>query len=226
MNGNEMPQEGEVKTNKIDPNRKAIYSGGQWYELPGLGGTPGGQQPKMTEGQAKAGFNASRMQNSSQTLSGLEGAGYDGSLGGGGAAIGRDDSRNYSAAKSQWKDALIRETTGAAATKPEVEAADRTYFPQFGDSPAVRKHKAQMRAAAEQNAFKMSGPGQQVFAQQSAQPKLNLTPKQQAFYSGYKRSGAAGTEGNPYYVATEAGYNSLASGAHYVDPDGNPRTKR
>jgi hypothetical protein len=35
-----MPQEGEIKTNRMDPNRKAVWSGGQWYEIGG-----GGQKP-------------------------------------------------------------------------------------------------------------------------------------------------------------------------------------
>lgn len=32
-----MPQDGEVRVNKLDPNRKAVFTNGQWYEVGGPG---------------------------------------------------------------------------------------------------------------------------------------------------------------------------------------------
>lgn len=141
-----------------------------------ISGTSARNKP-MTESQAKAGFNASRMLESSSVLDQLEGRGFDGSLAGVGAMIMDDSSRIYQAAKMQWADSLIRETTGAAATKQEVENVDHTYFPQPGDSPKVRARKAEMRKQAQQNTFKIAGEaGQQAFGQPSAQNKTAKRP--------------------------------------------------
>lgn len=34
-----MPDEGEIRVNRLDPNRKAVWSGGQWYEIGGNAGS-------------------------------------------------------------------------------------------------------------------------------------------------------------------------------------------
>lgn len=144
-----------------------------------ISGTSARTKP-MTEGQAKAGFNASRMIESSNVLDRFEQSGFDGSLAGAGEVFMDSKSRIYQAAKKQWADALIRETTGAAATESEVKAVDTTYFPQPGDNPDVRARKAEMRRAAQENTFKIAGEaGQQAFgkptssAPQTKRPSLD-----------------------------------------------------
>lgn len=157
-----MPQyrEGQTATNP-NTGQKIRYEGGFWVAVPSTGSGAAPDAPKMTEGQAKDGFNAKRLQGSSQIINQLEGAGYDASLNSitPGFLPGADEKRKYEAAQLEWADSLIRLTTGAAATKDEVEGAAKTYFPALGDSAAVRKQKADMRARVMRDALTRSGPG-------------------------------------------------------------------
>lgn len=125
-----------------------------------LGRQKAGQDTKAaTEAQATAGFNASRLLNASRNLGRLEKSGFDAGWGAGnGLAGGFDKNRSYRQAANEWADALIRNTTGAAATKEEIDQAWKTYFPQFGDAPEIRQQKAQARAAVEGQAVRRAGP--------------------------------------------------------------------
>lgn len=114
---------------------------------------PGG---KPTEGQATAGFNAARLAQAEKTLKAMEGGGYNASLGMAGGGL--DKARSYDQAANEWSDAIIRLTTGAAATKDEISMARKTYFPQLGDSPAIRQQKAASRTAVMQEAARRAGP--------------------------------------------------------------------
>jgi hypothetical protein len=122
---------------------------------------PGGAAPqKVTEGQAKDGFNAKRMTAADGVMSSMEAQpGFDPTLTGVGAAFGREKSRKYNQGRDEWADSLIRLTTGAAATKDEIDQASRTYFPQFGDSEAVVRQKAEARRRVGQDALTRAGPG-------------------------------------------------------------------
>lgn len=121
-----------------------------------------GNGGKATEGQATAGFNAGRMVNAAKTINSLETAGFNAGWGvfgsGPDTRVGGDKVRQYEQAENEWADALIRQTTGAAATKDEIALARKTYFPQFGDTVAVRNQKAASRQQAEQAAIARSGP--------------------------------------------------------------------
>lgn len=126
-------------------------------------------QIKLTEGQAKDGFSAKRLAGSANVLRGLESkSSFNPTLTTAGAwmagtpagAVGvGTDSRRYNAAKKEWSDAIIRLTTGAAATKDEMDSADLTYFPQYGDSPDVVRQKADARRRIERDAIARAGPG-------------------------------------------------------------------
>lgn len=129
---------------------------GKWIPATAAGSSSGA--PKLTEAQAKDGFNARRMQGASTVLTGLEDKGYDAGL----AAINPfgllGHTREYDAARKEWEDSLLRMTTGAAMTKDEVKHNDETYFPQFGDNADVRKQKSDARARVQRDAIIRGGP--------------------------------------------------------------------
>lgn len=124
---------------------------------------------RITEGQAKDGFNASRMEGAEGIISGLENSGFD--FGASSATGGqfRERYRQYNAAALEWADSLLRLTTGAAATKDEIENAKNSYFPRIGDSAAVRQQKAQRRQQVMADAIARAGPGYRGGQQQAGQ---------------------------------------------------------
>lgn len=128
--------------------------------VPATSGASSSGAPKMTEAQAKDGFNAKRMAGAAQTINKLEGQGYDAGLGRIAGAVGLPITpvRSYGAAQEEWADAILRMTTGAAATKDEVKAMGKAYFPQFGDSEEVRAQKAAARKRVEEDARLRAGP--------------------------------------------------------------------
>lgn len=164
---------------------------------------------EMTEGQARDGFNAKRMTRAGQRTTELEAGGFDPGLAriakipnpipftkGDGFSLPIKDKRSYESAEMEWADAMLRLTTGAAATKEEVAANVKTYFPQFGDSADVRKEKAAKRAAVEKDALFRGGPG--------STPSANALGAVVDLSKGQSR-------------------NALARGALYRDPYGNIR---
>jgi hypothetical protein len=115
---------------------------------------------KMTEGQAKDGFNAKRMAGAGAIVDSFENTpGFKPGATGIGAFFGGGQSRQYEAAKGEWVDSLIRMTTGAAATKDEIDAAKSTYFPTALDDSDAITQKAAMRARVMQDAMTRAGPG-------------------------------------------------------------------
>lgn len=112
-----------------------------------------------TEAQAKDAFNASRMRGAAQIVTKLEGdKSFNSTLSGAGAALGGSKARQYQAAQLEWADALLRSTTGAAATKEEIENTAKTYFPQFGDGPEVVKQKREARRRVQTDLANRAGP--------------------------------------------------------------------
>lgn len=148
---------------------------------------------KITEGQAKDGFNAGRMNRAGAIVAGMEGGGFDYGLSTITGGQLREEGRQYEAAAEEWTDSLLRMTTGAAATKDEIRNAMKAYFPQPGDSAAVRNQKAQMRASVEQDAITRAGPG---YAQQG------------------------GIQGGVVSVQTPQEAAALPAGTVYRTPDG------
>lgn len=131
---------------------------GAW--VPATPGASSSGAPKLTEAQAKDGFNAKRMVGAASTIEPLEKAGFDAGLAKSqfGPLGMMGHRREYDAAALEWADSLLRMTTGAAATKDEVKNTIRTYFPQFGDSEAVRQQKAAARQRVQQDALARAGP--------------------------------------------------------------------
>jgi hypothetical protein len=115
---------------------------------------------KLTEGQARDGFNAKRIQAANRVMSTLEGTDkFDPTMTVVAGGIGRGDARRYEQAKEEWADSIIRLTTGAAATKPEIESAKKAYFASPFDAPDVVEQKRQARERVEQDALFRAGPG-------------------------------------------------------------------
>jgi hypothetical protein len=81
--------------------------------------------------------------------------------------------------QNQWSESFLRVKTGAAATEPEVELNNKTFFPQLGDSPAVINQKRQMRVQAEHDVLNMAGAGRD-HATQRNQPQQGQNRDQEA----------------------------------------------
>lgn len=140
--------------------------------------TGAGKPP--TEAQAKDAFNASRMRGAAQVIAKLEAdKSFNPTLSGPGAAVGGAKSRQYESAQLEWADALLRSTTGAAATKQEIENTARTYFPQPLDSPAVVAQKAARRREVQTDLARRAGPaGANVGSVASQGPVRVNTPEE------------------------------------------------
>lgn len=135
---------------------------------------------KLTEAQAKATTFASQMAAASNELDKLEAGGYDpssaysqfetGMAGGLGNVFASQKAQQAKQTQNQWSEAFLRVKTGAAATLPEVELNNKTFFPQYGDGPDVIEQKRQMRANAEQDVLNMAGEGRGLATQRIQRP--------------------------------------------------------
>lgn len=56
-----------------------------------------------------------------------------------------EEGQMYASASSAWAEGALRISTGAAATEPEIQRIQKTYFAQPGDTPAVVEFKRGMR---------------------------------------------------------------------------------
>lgn len=234
----------EVAAAGLNPN--GVYQRSSTGQISVLQAAPGaGRQGNPTEAQNKDSFNANRMSDAGQIVSSLERNNFDfGRAQAGGQFT--EDYRRYNAAALEWADSLLRLTTGAAATRDEVESARRSYFPVFGDSPAVRQQKAQRRAQVERDALARGEGGRSDRTPNSPQapgatggrqtrtnaPGLpfNITPQQLQFRQQLVQGGQAnvraprGDRQNPIYVnpADEAtSYGNIRPGSWFVAPDGS-----
>jgi hypothetical protein len=118
-----------------------------------------------SEGERKAGLFQEQMRAASNTISSLgpvdmanktNQAQFKGAGGLGNIAID-PKIQQYKQAADQWSESYLRVKTGAAATAPEVELNNRTFFPIFGDDAATVKLKERMRKKAEQDLGIMAG---------------------------------------------------------------------
>jgi len=125
---------------------------------PGMSPLKGAQKDaKLTESESKATLYLGQMRSATNTLNQLQAEGktaepwqvaMTGSMGGN--VLTSSNAQQIGQAQDQWSEAYLRQKTGAAATKDEIKLNNRTFFPQIGDSPAVIKQKADMRAQVEQ----------------------------------------------------------------------------
>lgn len=111
----------------------------------------------MTDAQAKAALFGSRMETSNKILEGLADSGTEVSVPGSRSGFGVGSVINaLSPAKQQQLDqakrdfinATLRRESGAVITDAEFSNGDKQYFPQVGDSAAVKAQKAGNRAIA------------------------------------------------------------------------------
>jgi hypothetical protein len=143
------------------------------------------KRASLTETQAKATTFASRMMDAGRTIDKLTGkvdpnqvaqAGYRAEFPAwmpGGQMLGAaataannafnpfvtDAAQEYRQAQENWVTANLRQESGAAIGKDEMDKDVRKWFPQPGDSPAVIAQKAQSRKVAERAMLVQAGPG-------------------------------------------------------------------
>lgn len=155
-----------------------------------------GEGPKLTEAQAKATTFASQMAAASNELGVLENAGYDPAslsaqaetkVAGGVANLAvSEEAQRAKQAQNQWSEAFLRVKTGAAATQPEVELNNKTFFPQVGDGPETIKQKRRMREQAERDVLNMAGPGRGLATPRQPQ-QTTFSADKEARYQEWKR---------------------------------------
>ena len=148
-------------------------------------GKPMAINKPLTETQGKATTFAARMQDADKTLQELEGkvspnavaqAGYRSEMPNwlpAGQAIGAGitaanqsfnpmvtpDAQRYKQAQENWVTANLRQESGAAISKDEMDKDVRKWFPQPGESDAVKAQKAQARAVAARAMVVQAGHG-------------------------------------------------------------------
>ncbi len=161
--------------------------------MPASGTGANGQKP-LTEAQSNAYLFGTRMNAQNKILTDFESKGISGSLGqkwlGGGKltnALSGSENQQYQASKDNWILAVLRKESGAAIGKEEYEKADRTYFPQVGDSRAVIQQKQQARLEAERGVMAAVPQGfQGNYPAASAPPSSIAKPQQQGGYISNK----------------------------------------
>lgn len=204
-----MPSATHYAVNPATGERLALING-QWTPATNASKGQVGGAPKLTEGQAKDGFNAKRMIGAGRIVGPMEAENYDAGL----AKItpgflpGNDKKRRYEAASNEWADSMLRLTTGAAATKDEIENTVKTYFPAFGDSEAVRKQKAEMRQRVERDAMTRAGPGGLDAGQNALTPSGPRKMPRQMTAEGRARNALTMPTGKP--VASGQGWKVLS----------------
>lgn len=164
----ELTKNGEKKLVQMDKKGKIV-------EVPGGYGPKEGKEKSLTEGQAKATTFASQMAAASNELDALEAKGFDptkastqfetGIAGGIGNVFTSAQAQQAKQTQNQWSEAFLRVKTGAAATLPEVELNNKTFFPQVGDTKDVIEQKRRMRIQAERDTLNMAGPGREMATQ-------------------------------------------------------------
>ena len=110
-----------------------------------------------------------------------------------------DAQQQVEQAQRNFVNAVLRQESGAAINEGEFNNAKKQYFPQPGDSAAVIEQKRLNREAAIKGFDIAAGPG----AKQATPP--STAPKR---------------------INSMDEYNSLPSGATYIDPEGTTRRKK
>ena len=168
---------------KVPSGYRLAAAGGGLEFIPGGPADPNvAKRAAPTEFQGKSTTFAARMQDASKVIGKLEGkvwpstvarAGYkptfpDWLPGGQIASSGisalnalttPEDAQRYAQAQENWVTANLRQESGAVIGPEEMEKDIRKWFPQPGDSDAVKKQKAEARKVAERAMLVQSGPG-------------------------------------------------------------------
>ncbi len=117
--------------------------------------------------------------------------------------------QRFRQARDDFINSQLRRESGAVISDQEYENADRQYFPQPGDTPAVMKQKELNRQLAVDGMVRNAGPSYRP------SPNVPQPAQQQAPQQG----------GAPVKIASDADYDALPSGATFVAPDGSTRRK-
>lgn len=135
--------------------------------------SPERAEKPMTEFQGKAALYGTRMQNSHDILSAIEEKTSQtgiavkrglqdtpvigGILGAGANLLLSNDQQSIEQAQRDFINATLRQESGAVISQPEFENAQRQYFPQPGDNPALLKQKRRNREIAISGFERMAG---------------------------------------------------------------------
>jgi len=119
---------------------------------------------KLTDAQSKAAGFYDRLIAADETLMEFEGAGTN--LGArvlerlpGGNLFQATEFQQFERARRDFVNAVLRRESGAVINPEEFTNAEKQYFPQPGDKPAVIKKKRQARRRAVANMRREAGPG-------------------------------------------------------------------
>lgn len=176
-------------------------------------GKPADAKP-LTESQGKATNFAARMQDAESVIQDMERQGVSGSdfrtMAAGGPwtnFMASAKGQQYRQAQENWVTANLRQESGAAIGKEEMDKDIRKFFPVPGDAPEVIAQKAQARRVATQGMLTQAGPG---------------ASKVPGILGASRQSGG----GAPTPVTSDADYNALPPGTRFITPDGKLGTKR
>lgn len=121
---------------------------------------------KLNEGQGKATTFAARMADAESTIDALEKKGVSGTdlrtiAAGNGLTnwAASPDGQDYRQAQENWVTANLRQESGAAIGKDEMDKDVRKFFPAPGDADSVKAQKARARSVAQQGMLVQAGPG-------------------------------------------------------------------
>jgi hypothetical protein len=197
-----------------------------------------------TEGQAKALLFGSRMQIADDALRELEGRGsltpsyakqaadavptWAGGrlLSAGANTFASADEQQVEQAQRDFINAVLRRESGAAIGKDEFTNAQQQYFPQPGDSAAVRRQKAINRQTAIAGMKTEFGEqGLPDFDRIVGDARAARAPATPASRRSSGTVGAAGAD-QPVAITTDAEYAALPPGTRFRTPDGKMGTKR
>jgi hypothetical protein len=127
-----------------------------------------GATPKLNEGQGKATTFAARMADAESTIDALEKKGVSGTdmrtlAAGSGLTnwAASPEGQDYRQAQENWVTANLRQESGAAIGKDEMDKDVRKFFPAPGDGDSVKAQKARARAVAKEGMLVQAGPGAQ-----------------------------------------------------------------
>lgn len=120
----------------------------------------------LTETQGKATTFAARMADAEKTIQAMEAKGVNGSdmrtIAAGSPYTNwaaSPEGQQYRQAQENWVTANLRQESGAAIGKDEMDKDVRKFFPVPGDADGVRAQKTQARAVAQQGMVVQAGPG-------------------------------------------------------------------
>lgn len=185
-------------------------------------GTVGGM-PKLTESEGRNSGFYGRGVDSQKVLNSLEAEGTSiwnktaGSIPVIGNFARSEDAQKYDQAKRNFINAVLRRESGAVIAPEEFANAEQQYFPQPGDGKEVIEQKRRNREVTIQGLRVSSGQGAN-FALPEQMPQAPRPPAPPAPPQNPNQA--------PPRVTSPTEYQSLPSGAQYIDPNGNIRTKR